>query len=126
MHRVPVFFNLKFLQGGISLALPHNTWLINYQKLINVNEGSIMSGDVDQMGMKHLPGEILKSTREIGVEFKLPERGAPGEDRREPVAGSQAPGYHKARHSASDEKVRSPVNSSVSSRTRRNSDSETL
>jgi two-component system NtrC family response regulator len=76
MHRVPVFFNLKFLQGGISLALPHNTWLINYQKLINVNEGSIMSGDVDQMGMKHLPGEILKSTREIGVEFKLPERGA--------------------------------------------------
>jgi two-component system NtrC family response regulator len=76
MHRVPVFFNLKFLQGGISLALPHNIWLINYQELINVNEGSIMSGNVDQMGMKHLPGEILKSTREISVEFKLPERGA--------------------------------------------------
>ncbi len=73
---MPVFFNLEFLQGGTSLALPDRICLINFRELMNVNERGTMSGNGDQIKMKPSPSEIQKNTEKMGSEFRLPERGA--------------------------------------------------
>jgi len=50
-------------------------WPGNVRELKNVIERAVILGNEDQILVKHLPREVAKNTKDVSIEFQLPEKG---------------------------------------------------